>query len=71
MMINNEELPIGFTMELAQHSDSLIRFSNMNKSQQDAVISGAKEIKSREDMRHYVEQLSSKGGIDNEPNRFY
>lgn len=71
MMINNEELPIGFTMELAQHSDSLIHFSNMSKGQQDVVISGAKQIKSREDMRNYVAQLSSEGGIDNGPNRFY
>lgn len=30
-MINNRELPIGFTMELAQHSDELIRFSNMTE----------------------------------------
>ena len=30
-MINNDELPIGFTMELAKHSDALIRFSNMEK----------------------------------------
>ena len=33
-MIHNEELPIGFTMELAQHSDALIRFSNMSKDEQ-------------------------------------
>lgn len=56
-MINNEELPIGFTMELAQHSDALIRFSNMSQAQQDAVINGAKQINTRQEMRNYVKNL--------------
>lgn len=60
-MINNEELPIGFTMELAQHSDALIRFSNMDKQQQTAVIQGAKQINSRDEMRNYVERLTKEG----------
>lgn len=38
-MINNEELPIGFTMELAQHSDALVRFSGMTKDEQQTIIS--------------------------------
>ena len=40
-MIDNEELPIGFTMELAMHSDALVRFSNMNKEEQENIIDGA------------------------------
>ena len=56
-MIDNEELPIGFTMELAMHSDALVRFSNMNKEEQENIIYGAKQIKSRNEMRHYVENI--------------
>lgn len=56
-LINNRELPIGFTMELAQHSDSLIHFSKLSKEEQDAVIEGAKQAHSHEDMRNYVENL--------------
>lgn len=56
-MINNEELPIGFTMELAQHSDALIRFSNMAKSEQQSIIDQARNVRSREEMRHLVESI--------------
>lgn len=34
-MIKNEELPIGFTMELAQHSDILNRFAQLPKQEQE------------------------------------
>lgn len=53
-MINNEELPIGFTMELAQHSDILNRFSKLSKQEQESVIDGARSINSRNEMKNYV-----------------
>ena len=56
-MINNEELPIGFTMELAKHSDALIRFSGMTKDDQQKIISQARNATSREEMRHLVESI--------------
>ena len=56
-MINSEELPIGFTMELAQHSDALVRFSGMSKNEQQEIISQARHATSREEMRHLVESI--------------
>lgn len=56
-MINNEELPIGFTMELAQHSDALNHFSHLSKPEQEKVIDGARQQHSREEMRNYVENM--------------
>ena len=56
-MIDNEELPIGFTMELALHSDVLDRFSKLPKKEQQSVINGSRQIKSRNEMRHYVESI--------------
>lgn len=56
-MINNEELPIGFTMELAQHSDILNRFASLPKSEQETVVDGARKVESREEMRNYVESM--------------
>ncbi|MFW5629694.1 hypothetical protein [Acetivibrio ethanolgignens] len=56
-MIDNQELPIGFTMELAQHSDALIQFSNMEKSEQQSIINQAHNVKSRDEMRHLVESI--------------
>ena len=56
-MINNEELPIGFTMELAKHSDSLIRFSNLSKNEQQSIIDRARNVNSRDEMRDLVESI--------------
>ena len=56
-MLDNEELPIGFTMELAMHSDVLSRFSELPKAEQEAVIDRARDIKSHDEMRQYVESI--------------
>ena len=56
-MIDNEQLPIGFTMELAQHSDILNHFAKLSQQEQDTIINGAREVKSRDEMRNYVESL--------------
>lgn len=56
-MIDNEELPIGFTMELAMHADALNKFSRLTKTEQETHVAHAREIESREQMRNYVEQM--------------
>lgn len=56
-MIDNNELPIGFTMELAQHSDILNRFSNLSDAQRNSIIEGARTIESRQEMRNYVQSM--------------
>ena len=56
-MIDNEELPIGFTMSLAQHSDILSRFASRPKQEQERIVDGARQVKSREEMNSYVENM--------------
>ena len=56
-MINNEELPIGFTMELAMHSDKLNQFAQLPKNQQDSIVDGARQVNSKNEMRSYVETM--------------
>ena len=56
-MIKNEELPIGFTMELAQHSDILNQFAKLSKLEQEIIINVAKSVQSREEMRNYVTNM--------------
>jgi hypothetical protein len=53
-MIDNSELPIGFTMELAQHSEILNRFAGLSETQRNSIIDGARSIESRND---YVESI--------------
>lgn len=56
-MIDNHELPVGFTMELAQHSDILNRFAQLPKAQQETIVEGARNVRSRDEMRSYVENM--------------
>lgn len=56
-MINNEELPIGFTMELAQHSDILNRFSVLSEPEKQSIIDKARTVQSRDEMRQFVENI--------------
>lgn len=56
-MIDNSELPIGFTMELAQHSDILNQFAGLPKEEQDSIVEGARQVKSHDEMRNYVENM--------------
>jgi len=54
-MINNQELPIGFTMELAMHPDAMNQFGNLSKQEQDSIVNRAREIHSHNETRNYVE----------------
>lgn len=56
-MIDNSDLPIGFTMELAQHSDILNRFAQLPKQAQDTIVDGARNVSSHDEMRNYVETM--------------
>ncbi len=53
-MVKNEELPIGFSMELAKHLDALNRFSRLSDPEKRAVIERARQIKTKEEMRSFV-----------------
>ena len=56
-MIDNHELPIGFTMELAQHSDILNKFAGLPDEERRRLVDGARQVNSREEMRNYVEHM--------------
>ena len=55
--IDNEEFPIGFTIELAQHSDVRIQFSQLSKTKQQSIVDKARSVQSHNEMRHFVESL--------------
>ena len=56
--IDNDELPIGFTMERALHSDILNKFAHMDKARQEQIVNGARTVNSRDEMRNYVESIA-------------
>lgn len=52
-----EEMAIGFLMELAKHPDNLNHFSNLSRPEQLQIAEGAKEMHTKDAMRNYVEQI--------------
>lgn len=54
-MIDNEELPIGFTLQLALHSDILNEFAKLPKPEQEKIIDKARTKHTKSEMRQFVE----------------
>ena len=54
-----EDLPLGFGMALAQHPEAMARFAALSEAEQQAMIDGAHAVRSKEEMRCYVERLTN------------
>ena len=54
---NEQEMAVGFLMELARHPDQLNRFANLSREEQAQISEGARTIETKEAMRNYVEQI--------------
>lgn len=52
-----QELPLGMGMALAQNEQALERFSALSMAEQKAVIDGARQVRSKQEMRQYVENI--------------
>ena len=56
-MTFQDEFPIGFTMSLAQHTDILTQFATLSPDEQQRIVEGSRQGKSRREMQNYVENL--------------
>lgn len=45
-MLKNEELPIGFTMHLAQNQKAMTEFAKMSEDEQRNVVENARDMES-------------------------
>lgn len=54
-MLKNEELPIGFTMHLAQNQKAMAEFARMTEKEQRNVVEQARNMESYEAMKSYVD----------------
>lgn len=55
--VNSEGIPMGFGMLLAQNQAAMSRFAGLSKQEKQAVIDGAKAIRSKAEMKDYVNKL--------------
>lgn len=59
MKNNNEpEIPLGLGMALAMNQDAMKRFISMDTKQKQQVIARTHDIKSRDEMHRYVQQIA-------------
>jgi hypothetical protein len=56
---NVEELPLGLSLALAQDLNALDHFASLNDEKQRKVINKAKQIKSKEEMHAYVQDIKN------------
>lgn len=58
-LINNDKVPIGFSMALAKDMEALTAFSSMSHEQKENVINHSREIESKDEMQNYVSSLAN------------
>ncbi len=59
--MDRNEMPVGFTMALAQNPDAMQKFALLPEAEKQKLIEGTHAVHSRDEMRAYVEKLVEKG----------
>ena len=55
--MNQDEMPVGFAMALTMNPDAMQKFATLSEGQKRKIIEGTHALKSREEMRRYVDSL--------------
>lgn len=61
--MENQELPLGLGMALAQNPEALQRFAALPEDKKQEIINGTHSVTSKKEMRRYVEQVLGSGEI--------
>lgn len=55
--MTKDEMPVGFAMALAMNPEAMQKFGTLTEEQKQQIIAGTHAVKSRDEMRHYVDSL--------------
>lgn len=55
--MTKDEMPVGFAMALAMNPEAMQKFGALNEEQKQQIIAGTHAVKSRDEMRRYVDSL--------------
>ena len=58
--VNSPDVPMGLGMALAQNRSALDAFAALSREQQEQVIAGTHDIRSKAEMQAYVQRLTDK-----------
>ncbi len=59
--MRSDEMPLGFAMALAMNTSAMENFSKLDENRKHEIIEGTKNIKSRDEMRNYVNSIGETG----------
>ena len=57
--MTKDEMPVGFAMALAMNPEAMQKFGALSEEQKQQIITGTHAVKSRDEMRRYVDSLVS------------
>ncbi len=55
--MTKDEMPVGFAMALAMNPEAMQKFGTLSEEQKQQIIAGTHTVKSRDEMRRYVDSL--------------
>lgn len=61
-ILNNDEIPVGLSMALAENLHAMEKFSNMAESEKQEFIRRSRAVSSKQEMRSLVSGLDSMNG---------
>ena len=57
--MKRDEMPIGFSMALAQNPAAMQKFATLSESKKQEIINGTHSVKSKQEMHEYVNRLNN------------
>ncbi len=55
--MTKDEMPVGFAMALAMNPKAMQKFGALSEEQKQVIIAGTHAVKSRDEMRRYVNSI--------------
>lgn len=57
--MQRDEVPLGFSMALAQNPDAMQKFAMLSEEKKKQIIDGTHSVKSRQEMHEYVNKINT------------
>ncbi len=57
--MEHNEMPIGFSMALAQNPEAMQKFAMLSEKEKQEIIAGTHRVQSKEEMHRYVNRILS------------
>lgn len=57
--MKRDEMPVGFSMALAQNPEAMQKFAMLSEGQKQEIINGTHSVKSKQEMHQYVNKLTN------------